>query len=201
MAVDANAWTTLNSVKSHLHIGISDTHCDEFLESLINIAYKRIERHIGRQVKEKQYTEYYNGDGTNRLVLRRWPVTSVTSVKMGPYGDITNMVDVSNLDYFIDLDPDSSIGVIEIAQSMNSISPSYFEIGIRNVRVVYNAGWTVVPNDLKHALNMHVAWLFRRAGTEATRAQSLGGKSESYEDTDFPPYIKQFLDPYKERTS
>ncbi len=199
MAVDANAWITLIEAKVHLGLATPvDPHCDEFLEALINASYKRLEKYIGRQAKRKTYTEHYSGQSKNTLLLLHWPLISIASIHVDQtrvFGSDTLM---ASSDYFFDVDPDTSVGLVEIFQTTGA-GPTFFEKGIRNIKVVYDAGYEPLAENMKHICKMHVAWLFRRAGTEATRSQSLGGKSESYEDIDLPPYIQSWLSPYKDR--
>lgn len=198
MELDANAWITLAEAKAHLHISISDSDCNEFISQLINYGYKFLEGYIGRQAKSKEYTESYDGDDSNVLVLKKWPVISVASVHIDQDGEriFDSEALVDSDDYYVDTDPDTSIGQIELFQATGT-GPTWFSKGIKNIQVVYTAGWATVPYPLKFALQQLVAWHFRRSGTEATRQQSIGGFSKSYEDDNLPPHIKRFLDPYK----
>lgn len=198
MSVDANAWCTLDQVRAQLHISISDADCNSLLTHLINVGYKRLEKYIGRQAKAKEYTEYISGDDSGKLVLTYWPVISVTSVHVDELREFGSDTLVDPANYYIDFDPDSSIGTIEIFKYDGS-NPSWFTSGIRNVKVIYSAGWNSVPADLVQSLIAFVSWHFRRSGTEATRQQSIGGFSKSYEDDDLPPHIRSWLAPYKSR--
>src|SRR5574342_717092 len=80
MSVDAGAWTSLANVREHLHIPASDTNDNTFIEHLINRSYKMLEQYIGRVMKAADYTEYHDGDGTNELILKQWPINSIASI-------------------------------------------------------------------------------------------------------------------------
>lgn len=194
MAVDAGAWCTLNEIKYHLHIGISDTTYDTLLEQLINSSYKILEQYIGHPIKSATYTEYYDGDNTNKLLLRKWPIVSVTSIHVDPDREFNSddLINASN--YYVDTEH----GEIEIFQGL-AAGPAWFDKGIKNVKVIYVAGYATIPNDIRQASIWHVAWMFRRSDTEGTTAQSLGGKSETYDERAIPEWLRHVLAPYKER--
>jgi len=195
--LDSNAWITLNDAKEHLHIGISETEFDDQLINLANRSYKILEKYLGRQMKSQSYTEYYDGPDEYKLVLRKYPVVSVTTVHVDIERDFGSDTLVDSGNYFVDTNVDTSVGTIEFFDADGS-GPVWFEPGIRNVKVVYTAGFATIPNDLVHAGCMHVAWLFKRSDTEAMKNASLGGKTESYESDMIPHYIKQVLLPYKD---
>jgi len=54
------------------------------IERLIDRASDLIERYCGRKLKSRSYTkEVYDGTGTERLILREYPVTQVSRVAIG----------------------------------------------------------------------------------------------------------------------
>lgn len=82
MALIAGAMTTLADVKTLL--GITDTTQDLRLEMLINSNSAMIARACDRVFTRATYTaETYQGTNRQLLVLRQWPVVSVTSVSVG----------------------------------------------------------------------------------------------------------------------
>lgn len=199
VTIDSGAWTTLNNVKEQVHLGISELDFDDQLSNLVNRSYKILEKYIGRPIKQATYTEFYSGDNTGELVLRKWPVISVTSVyvdtKLDRVFGSDTLVDSAN--YYVDVDSENSVGAIQFVQQ-NGTGPTFFEFGIRNIKVTYVAGFATIPNDLVHASTMHVSWMFRRSDTEGTNSQSLASKTETYDNDLIPAYIKQILYPYKD---
>ena len=201
MSVDVSAWTTLNRVKRHVHIGLSDSSKDTFLEEIINSTYKVLEKHIGRQVLQATYTEYYDGDSSGRLILKKWPVISVTSIHVDPEREFGSDDLMDADDYYLD----TELGIVEVFQATGS-GPTSFPKGIKNVKAVYVAGFTSIPADLAQVATEYAAFVFNRSGTEGFRSQSLGQKSESYEvgslriDLAIPLYLTWKLDQYKERS-
>ena len=194
MAVDANAWISLADARTYLKIPSSDTDDDSLLETLINYSYKALEKYIGHQIISATYTEFYDGDGTRLLVARKWPIISVTSVHVDIERDFESVDLVDSGNYVTDTDN----GIIEIFQE-EATGPTVFERGIKNVKVIYVAGFAAIPNDVKLAGLRHVAYLYRQENTEGTTSQSLGGKSESYDQKPIPDNIQFLLRPYKDR--
>lgn len=191
-SVDANAWNTLAEIQEELQISISETDHNDYLINLINRSYKILEAYIGQQIKSKSYTEHYSGDSTGKLLLKNRPINSITSI----HEDVERvfgsdrLIDSGNYTF------DANSGLVEIFQH-DGTGPSWFESGVRNIKVIYNAGYDTIPNDLKEAGCKFVAWLFRRSNTAGTVRVSLGGHSEEFDGEKIPKFIKFWLDPYK----
>lgn len=79
MALIAGAMTTLSDVKAML--GITDTIQDVRLENLINRVSAMIAHYCDRVFTRSTYAaETHPGTNRQELILRQWPVVSVTSV-------------------------------------------------------------------------------------------------------------------------
>lgn len=197
MSLDSGCWSTLNRIKLHLHVGLSDTTKDSFLEQLLNGGYKILEDYIGYPLLQATYTEYYDGDDSSKLILRQRPLVSVTSI----YVDSFRVFDAQYLadsgDYYVD----TYLGIVEFFKHDGN-GPGWFYIGIKNVKVTYVAGYVTISNNFAEILDEYVAYLFNRSGTEGFQAQSMGSKSETYEERwggAIPDYIKWKLAPFKSR--
>lgn len=195
MAVDAGAWTSLNRLKRHLHIGLSDSSKDDFLEEIINSSYKVLERHIGQALLQATYTEFYDGDDSNILILKKWPVISVTSVHVDSERDFDSDDLVDSGDYVVD----TELGIIEIFQAEGS-GPTWFAKGTKNIKVIYSAGFASIPADFAQVGTEYAAWIFNRSGTEGFDSASLGAKTESYDKAFLPAQIIWKLDQLKHRS-
>lgn len=195
MPLNAGVWTTLDNVKIHLGLLTSDSSQDALLTNMINASQRICEQYLHHPILQASYTEYYDGDGTGKLILRKWPIISVTSIHI----DIDREFDSDDLadptNYYVD----SENGIIEFYRAF-AAGPAWFDEGIKNIKVVYSAGFASIPDDLIEAADEHVAWMFRRANTEGTTQQSLGGKSEVYDDRKIPDWLKLKLLPYRDRT-
>jgi uncharacterized phiE125 gp8 family phage protein len=189
MSVDAAAWTTVANCK--LQLGISDSTQDAFIESLVNRSYKILETYLGRQIKSQTLTEYYDGPKDNAqdsLLLNVFPIISITSI----YDDLDRIWADSSL-----LDPANYVvykerGIVKLYRN-----EGFFQQGIQNIKVVYTAGYATIPGDIEDAGIQMVEHMFNRARTAGFQSQSLGGKSETYDNDEIPAAVKRVLRNYR----
>lgn len=170
-----------------------------------------------------QYTEFYGGDGTQKLKLKQRPVISVDSLyydQTAYYGTGTDPFNSSTLlvegtDYVLKRD--------NASQTEVSLSGHVYGIGrvwtrptghpygmvsqwpgdaLGNIKITYKAGWFPIRDDLQLACNQFVSLV------RAMKNQGAGLKSEQY---DYYRYelqpmleqdqqmggIRQLLSPYR----
>jgi len=98
------------------------------------------------------YTQYFDFDGTTDLYLKNTPVNSITSIRYNDarLGDSDNWVTKTEGTDFIYY-PDKGFIKI-ITRNWSTISA-----GFRNIEVVYNAGFLVVPGSIKLLVTKMVA--------------------------------------------
>lgn len=194
MPLNANCWITLDDLKAHLDIPSSDTTKDTFLTNRLNGAFNAVKNYIGQDLNAADYIEDYDGEGSNTLLLRQFPVNSISAIyddcfrtwQNSPFvPDSSTLLDPHN--YYVD----KQIGLITVFQGIASFRDCH-----GNIHVLYNAGYTSIPDDAIDGLTMWAAWYCQRAGTEGRMAETMGGRSQQYEH-DVPEYIKQMLKPYK----
>ena len=142
-------------------------------------------------------TETFNvsDNYTSFVVMSETPITSVTSVKerdnpTSSYETLTN-----NTDYYIDTASDS---IFRVDSDGNRKA---FKKGFGAVEVVYNAGYSATPSDLKLALFDLVTYYLK---DEHKQRMTLGGATVQNQgsaglrtSTDFPDHIKRVLDLYR----
>ncbi len=186
--------TTAANVKSYL--GITASTYDTILGNLVASASEAIERYCRAAFTETEYTEYYDGDDNgverDRILLKRRPVISVTSVyddvtqpPTWPAGDV-----VDSDDYAVYLDE----GIVQL------YGGNTFNTGQRNVRVIYVAGYVAIPTDIEQACNMLVADWFHRGhvGADGFTSENVGGDySYSTEPNQWPAAVKAILGKYR----
>ncbi|MEK4798057.1 head-tail connector protein [Thermoactinomyces sp. FSL K6-2592] len=123
--ISPNAFITVQDVKDYLKIE-HDLE-DALLENLINRATDILEKErYFKGIKEREYTETHDGEGTPEIFLLNYPVTNVTSVKIN--GTPIN-------DYQVSKDN----GVLKYA--------GIFPEGFGNIEVSYTAGYNPVPES------------------------------------------------------
>ena len=81
MAVGTYALTTLAGLKAHL--GITVSTYDTILEQYIDHASAKIERWIGRQIKLRNYSEWYGGNDVRSVKVKQYPINNVVGVYTG----------------------------------------------------------------------------------------------------------------------
>jgi len=137
------------------YLGLTGTTCDDLIDALIPAASEAIENACRRRFGETAYTEYYDGGGRDRLVLRKRPVNSLSGVWDDPDREFGDDTQLDPDDYVLDADP----GILLLRQGT-------FADGLRNVKVSYTAGYGTLPTDVAQACRMLVAAWFHR-GREA----------------------------------
>lgn len=82
IGLSANALTTVGALKDELGIASSDTSLDTHLKRMINAASDWLEAQLHRSLRLETVTESLSGFGRQRLNLARYPISSLTSVKV-----------------------------------------------------------------------------------------------------------------------
>ena len=94
MAVGQYALTTLAGLKAHL--GITVSTYDTILEQYIDHASAKIERWIGRQIKLRNYFEWYGGNDVRSVRVKQYPINNVVGVYTGLAAALTIASTVSS---------------------------------------------------------------------------------------------------------
>lgn len=130
MAVWTYALCTLAELKAYLNI--SGSTQDTLLEGFANRASQRIDSRSRRKLRKRTYTdERYDGNGRfSVLVLREYPIVSVTSLYDDTGRDFEAVSLVDSDDYEIDADA----GTVTRTDSM-------FAKGTANIKITYLAGY------------------------------------------------------------
>jgi hypothetical protein len=146
--ISPTALTTLADVKESMGISSGDTSQDNLIIRKINQATLMIERYCGRNFLAADYTEYYDGDGGSELTLRHYPVNSVASLSYrNTTSNENDFTTYDTVDYFID----ATAGRLK---SLGSWWGSY-----DTWKVVYNAGYSTIPDDLAEVCASLAAYL------------------------------------------
>ena len=178
---------TLAQLKTYL--GVSGADDDALLQALLNRVAPAAERACGRTFAQETVTEYHDGKDDSVLVLVKRPVESVASVHDDLDRAYTDDALVSADDYV--LYPDE--GLIEL-------DAGEFRDGLRNVKVVYTAGYAAIPADVTHACVVWAAAVYNRAkeGGDGLSAERLPDLAQEFLNHAMPPEARQILDRYQE---
>jgi hypothetical protein len=188
------ALTTLASVKAQMGLSPADTSKDTQIKVLIDGVSSYVKQQLNRDIEATDYVEYQSGDGSAHLVLRQSPVISVTSVcydNAGYFGDGPNAFPAANnltpgVEWSL-LDGLNHKGGQGILRRIGSVwygRPSRFTgtvanlppIPAGNFKIVYRAGYEVIPPVIVMACNSLISSMIMQA--------SVGGGASSlgYED-------------------
>lgn len=176
------AHCTVAEAKLYLRIPSGDTSEDEFLADVINSCTARIEKSLGqRQIKARDYVEDYDGRGTKILLLRQFPIISVSAVYIDSLRafEETSRVDA---DVIISSDEPGKITFGPGVPTTGGVAAAVFPYGTRNIRVLYRAGFEVIPDDLRLACQKFTAVEFNRSreGADGVLSESFGGRTISW---------------------
>lgn len=179
--------STLASCKEHL--GISATTFDAVIGTLLSRASDWIEAYCDRTFASTAYTEDYDGDGSDTLIVRNPPIVSVTSLHDDQARDFTSATLIDADDYYVDT-----------AKGMVKLISGRFSFGRGNVRAAYTGGFATVPKAVALAAVELTAFWFNRRKSSGRASESLGGLSVSHL-TEVPGDIKEILDQYVVRVA
>ncbi len=201
------ALCTLSDVKNGL--GITGNSSDAVLALCLDAADRGIKDYCKREFESRTYTHFFSGNGLKELIVREFPVQSVTSVWMDPAGyfgqGTNNPFNSTTLlspgsDYALRIDDTlngwSISGIIDRLGSANN-QGYYFQpfggslsLGGRstswnkgqgNIKVTYTAGYTSIPSTLKSCCVFYAGHIFKTFPNAGHLAssESLGGYSYS----------------------
>lgn len=167
-----------------------------------------IVNYCDRNFDRATYTEVLSGFGSNRLRVSHYPLASITSLWIDPYGEFAAGSLVSDLTrYVVGGDNESNV-IISL--------DSWFWRGSRTAKVTYVAGyWPAddpdplhvpkMPSDLRRAAAKMIAFMQSEGFKKNVASMSLGAYSVAYQTqslvpenwTDIDPSIVPTLDRYK----
>lgn len=193
------SFVTLSEVKDAL--GVTTTLRDAQYTSLIPAAESVVERWAKRKFSSALRTEYYSGTNNRKLILRKYPVVSVTSVWLdtsAAYGDSptafpdTSLL-VSGTDYTLmregSVDSTCDSGVL---LRLNALWPQVSRISVfgllnvepgpdyGNIKVTYTAGYGVIPEDVKLAVAQLCEWFRVHSFGKDIHSEKIGDYAVSY---------------------
>ena len=154
--------TTRVAIKQVLGIPTAITQQDDYIDVLVSVVDTEILGYTGiAALTQTTLTEYYDmtEQYQSTLLLRSFPVSSVTHMKIGG-------TTVSTDEYYTD----SDVGVIRLKTIGDT-----FPTGRNNIEVEYVTGFASVPNDLSYAASLlaashfnggrHAGMLYEQVGT------------------------------------
>lgn len=193
MAIDtAIALISLADAKAFLKITASSE--DGIVGDMVNEISQFVNNHCGHNILETTYTEYYDGDGTNELILGNFPVSTLTSVN----DDVARSFSASTAKSVAsDILLEKGAGIIRLWNN-----GGIFMCGQGNVKVVYVAGYTLatVPHPIQLAVRKLVAMLYRRSyqtPKDGVQTETQQDRTTTFFDEAIPKDVTMMLQPYR----
>lgn len=188
-------FTTLMNAKAFKNIH-EDTH-DEELSRLLPVVQAFIEAYCERTFEVGTGIVEYatTAPGQRKLLLRRPPVVSITSIYDDPlraYGATTL---VASTDYVV---TNAEAGILEFTRDLSSS-----ESGLNNLKITYSGGYAATSQTLTlmEQAAIELIWLARDKGDQAL----IGLSSRSIADSsivvrnDWPAGVQSILDLHRLR--
>jgi len=176
------ALTTVAEVKAFLNITV--TTWDTLFCNLINSASSFLEKTTDRKLVARNYLynilinredAWYDGDSTNTLFTRQYPINSVSYVEI----DGSELAAAGLTDYY------GSTGYLIYHRRGELFYANAFTIGKQNVRMSYNAGYAVgTPEreDLRELCNALVGYVYANRDKLGFKSERIGNYSYSKGD-------------------
>lgn len=188
--------TSVANVKAYLGdvTGTNDALIQKLVTGVSAFALQQMNR---ATLAQAPYVELYDGPGRDSMLLRQWPVVSITAIEFaGSAGllpaDTTVWPPASG--YAVEPTGDGDLG----HQALMLFGGRCFPYGRRNVRVTYVAGYAATPADIELACTEMVGEDYKRRSRLGILSQAVNGnETVSYAQRDMPPRAKSTFPNYK----
>jgi hypothetical protein len=166
---------------------------DSAIRLFLNGVGEWVKGYLGRNLLETTYTEYYSGNGCRELLVRNYPIVSITSIHVDSLRawDSSTAVDVS-----LNVQVNKPSGILTAWNYLADWSPGY-----SNIKIVYVAGYTLttMPHDIRLAVKRLIDKQFRHGYTGRkldVSTETTGDRTTSFRDDDIPKDVKSMIGRY-----
>lgn len=194
---------TLDEYK--LFEGVNNTQYDEKLESLITSVSQLVRTYCGNEFDtyaSSPYTEIFDIQWDTYVVqLEHSPIIEIMNVyertsQSAGYTELFRDGTNDKYDWYLDEVTDSIIRTTESGGYYN------WPRGVGAVKVVYKAGYSSVPEDLKLAISDLITYYHKNEWKErqtiGSASREGAGTSGIRNDPGFPDHIRRVLDLYRD---
>lgn len=193
MSADATV-DLITKAQAKAFLKITASSEDDIIDTLIHGASQAVVGFCGRDFVQATYTEYYDGSGNEKLILKNYPIVSVSSVNI----DTTRQWGAASaVTVATDLIVGNDSGIIELWNNWRS-----FGCGKKTVRVVYSAGYASIPYDVQQACLLTVMYWYKRHYQDqriGLQSETIGERNMTYSNEDLPKTAKLMLSGYVKR--
>lgn len=185
----ANDLVTVANVEAHLDVATGTGDQDQ-LGRQIEVASQLIEDYLDRKLISQEHIDYYDGRRSNRLILKQWPVTTFTELRLDSTSVFTAASTlVSSDDYRL-----------VNQQEILLLSGGTFNYGSYSIKATYTAGWAQadLPATIRNACLQLVDYLEqKRTNRDLDKKSKNKGGETTVLVQGIPELIAQQLEPYK----
>lgn len=183
----------LSEMKDYLGFADDDTDRDNQLGLFINLVSSLCELNTDRQFLEQEFTEYYNGSTSDKILLRQYPVIS-------DEGTIQVWIDTDR-DFGADTLIDSDDLVVDQNNGILYYTGGEWGVGVRHIKVTYTAGYTTIPYALRLSVMEAVAFFWKRKNEKSWGLNSIskGESSITRFQTALPETVKDIWGRYERK--
>ncbi len=145
----------------------------------------------------RTYTERRDGNGRDTILLKQWPVRSVSAVVVDGM-TVPASTQYASGGYVIN-EAQTGLVIIGAGAYGNGQYPVPFAWGRLNIAVTYTAGYAGVPWDVLQAVVKHVAINYKRRSTTDLASNNLpgGGGSTTFRSWVMPEECQMVLESYR----
>jgi len=189
MALNDNALCTVQEVKDYYGMTGTDASTDTLIEEVINGASQIFETYCDRAFLTDTYTDYYDGKGKSVLFVDNSPITTISGIWDDTEWNWATTSEISSANYRI---ADGNRVVFR---------DTVLNDGDQNVKIIYDAGYASVPDDLRQTCTIEVARIVKESLNKTfyiSSKQDASG-SVSYTSQDFLPATFIVLNKYKRK--
>lgn len=195
MSADPIDLTTVQDVKDWLATNTQISNANDLLlQRLITAGSKFVLNYIGRSSLDPTvYDDRYDTGVQNFLVIRNWPVISVTSIQFAGR-EITSPAtgNPPNNGYLLEPPP------VGGGQQRLTICGYALPRGRSTVRVQYTAGFETIPPDIALAACELVGERYKARERIGLNSKNLpNGETVVFQTKDMSEYIRSSLQPYR----
>jgi uncharacterized phiE125 gp8 family phage protein len=165
---------------------INNNNEDSLLDRLITAVSANVESYLNRKILVASYTEWYDGTGTDRLLLTQYPVTAVQSVMMDGV-TVSAAADATSTGWSFD-----DVGIF--------YQFGKFTRNRQNVKVTYTAGYATAPQDIQQAVLELASMRYRERDRIGHASKSVGGETTAFVTSAMPDSVKVLLNNWRNVT-
>ena len=178
---------------------ISGTAEDTNISSLVTRADAVIASYLGfpaptaggsPTIEDTTYVLYMDGPGGQELRVPYLPIQSVTSLYDSADRDYPSSDLIAASDYEL-------FGVEGLIRLTDTSSAGYFSTARRAIKLTAVIGWATIPEAIKHAAGLQVAYWFQGRDNVGRISVNQGGGSATFKPLSLLPEVKEALAPFR----